>query len=38
MLLNVLEPTNWWRGIAPRLGQSGSRDTSPAAARDASRR
>jgi len=38
LLLNVLEPTDRWRGIASRLGQRKSRDTSPAAARVASRR
>jgi len=38
LLLNVLQPTDRWRGIASRLGQGKSRDTSPAAARDTSRR
>jgi len=38
LLLNVLEPTGQWRGIVSHLGQRTSRDTSPSAARDASRR
>jgi len=39
LLLNALAPTtNCWRVVASRLGQSGSRDSSLAAASDEPRR